>query len=397
MRCVLHIGTEKTGSKTVQRFLFQNRQRLARRRILVPAATSLGNAIGLPLMAYDPDRFDDLTGQLDISAEAELLQFQRHLKASLALELQLQKPSSAVFSSEHLQSRLTKLSEIERLRDGLMSLGFNDFKVVVYLRRPADLANSLFSTALRAAHDMSVLPTPEHGYVRILCDHRATIIRWTSVFGQAAIRPRLFANEEFVNSSLVDDFAAASSITMEGLRRPVAVNTALSMPAATLLRRVNGIIAKRSPGRPVPPVHEIVDAVDGVVQLRIPYAMPSLLRERYDAAFAESDEWVRQNLFPNRDALWPVRPADARESAAPEGECLDRAASRLADMCIRHGWCQARAEGQPSVRLPPWQRGVGRLRRAWCRRALRRLLRQEAGAFQTAAECATGREARESR
>lgn len=391
MRCVLHIGTEKTGTKTVQRFLVQNRQRLARRRILVPVATFLGNAIGLPVMAYDPERADDLTGHLAISTEAELLQFQRRIKASLASELQRRKPSAAVFSSEHLQSRLTKPEEIQRLRESLTSMGFEEFTVAVYLRRPADLANSLFSTALRAAHDMRDLPTPEHDYVRVVCDHRATIVRWMSVFGQEAVCPRLFVSGEFVNGSLVDDFAAVSAISMEGLGRPASVNTALSEPAAELLRRVNGIIAERSPFAPVPPVDDIVKAVDGVVGRHMPYSMPSSLRGRYDAAFAESDEWVRQRFFSSRDTLWPVRAADDRESAASDGVGLDRSAARVAELCIRHGWCRPRAEGQPPARLSPWRRGIGRMHRAWRRRTLRRLLRQEAGVLSTAAGNATGR------
>jgi hypothetical protein len=391
LRCILHIGTEKTGTKTVQRFLLENRRGLARRGTMVPAATRLGNAIGLPVMAYEPDRADDLTRQLLISTKAELLHFQGHLMAILSQELRMHKPRTVIFSSEHLQSRLTEQREIVRLRDGLLSMGFDEFTIVIYLRRPADLANSLFSTALRAAHDMRDLPTPDHGYVRVLCDHRATIVRWSAVFGQAAVRPRLFVPAAFVNRSLVDDFAAVAALDMEGLSRPAAVNVSLSAPAADLLRRVNGIVAERSPLAPVPPVDDIVEAVDGVVGRQEAYSMPSWLRESYDAAFAESDEWVRRNFFSTQNTLWPVRPANDRAAVVSDGIGFDHAAARVAELCIRCGWCRPRVEGKPSGRVPVWQRGIGRLRRAWRRHMLRRLLREEVKASRAAAGNAAGR------
>lgn len=386
MRCILHIGTEKTGTKTVQRFLLENRRGLARRGTLVPAAARLGNAIGLPVMAYEPDRADDLTGQLSISTETELLHFQERLMASLSQELRMHKPRAVIFSSEHLQSRLTEQGEIVRLRDRLISMGFDEFAIVIYLRRPADLANSLFSTALRSAHDMRVLPEPDHVYVRVLCDHRATLVRWTSVFGQAAVRPRLFAPAAFVNGTLLDDFAAVAAIDIEGLRRPAAVNMTLSAPAAEMLRRVNGIVAERSPLAPVPPVDDIVEAVDEVVGGQRAYAMPHWLRERYNAAFAESDEWVRRHFFSNQDTLWPVRPADDRAPAPSEDIGFDHPATKAAELCLRRGWCRPRVEGKPAGRASVWQRSIGRLRRAWRRHMLRRLLREEVNASRAAAE-----------
>lgn len=379
----------------MQRFLVQNRRGLARRGTLVPAATRLGNAIGLPVMAYDPDRADDLTGQFSISTKTELLHFQGRLKASLAQELRMHKPRTVVFSSEHLQSRLTEQGEIVRLRDGLLSMGFDEFTIVIYLRRPADLANSLFSTALRSAHDMRVLPEPDHVYVRVLCDHRATLVRWTSVFGQAAVRPRIFAPTAFVHGTLLDDFAAVAAIDIKGLRRPAAVNITLSAPAAEILRRVNWIVAERSPLAPVPPVDDIVEAVDGVVDCQRTYSMPSWLRERYNSAFAESDEWVRRNFFSHQDTLWRVRPADDRAPALSEDIGFDHAAARVAELCLRRGWCRPRVEGKPSERVSAWQRCIGRLRRSWRRHMLRRLLREEVNASRAAAGNAAGRESNE--
>lgn len=356
MKCILHIGTEKTGTKTLQRFLDVNRRKLASRRILVSRAAGVENNFGLPVLAYHSGRRDDLTRQLAIRTEDELRAYGQRLFAALDAEVAGGRPHTIICSSEHFQSRLTEVSEIQRLHESLVALGCTEFVTVVYLRRPAELANSLFSTAFRSGHDMKSLPTPEHHYVRNLCDHRATLSRWITVFGKQSLLPRLFDKTAFVQGSLIEDFATIAGIDSTGLRSPRPINESLSAVCGELLHRTSMIVAEQSPRAPLAPIDDIIAAIHLSHGRGRPYRMPQHLNADFDSAFAQSDEWVRRHFFPARAALWSTRLVESDVSCGVPTSTLDRVAERMANACMRRGWCRRR-EDEPSL---PAQGVVGR-------------------------------------
>ena len=343
MRCILHIGTEKTGTTTLQRFLRTNRDRLRRQGLLVPTAAGIENQSGLAVGSYLENRRDDLTTQWQVNAEGDIRRFRLRLRDALASEIAGCNAERIVFSSEHLQSRLTAAEEIASLRLFLEAIGAGPVEVVVYLRRPAEILNSLCSTLFRNGHHMPSPPGPDHHYLQNLCNHRGTIERWRAGFGREAVRPRLYGTRAFVGGSILDDFSAAAGIDTAGLERPAAANRGLSAVAAEILHRVNARMAVRSPDKPLVPTKDLVAAIDAVHGGGPAYAMPAEAFDRYDEAFAESDEWVRREFFPERESLWERVTRPAGGGCVLADESLDRIAERLADLCVRRGWCRPRA------------------------------------------------------
>lgn len=351
MRCILHIGTEKTGTTTLQRFLHLNRQRLGRRGLLVPTAAGFENQSGLAVASYREDRRDDLTTQWQIGADRAIHRFRIDLRDRLAAEVAAGGCQTLVCTSEHLQSRLTAAEEVASLRLFLEAIGARAVEVVVYLRRPAEILNSLCSTLFSNGHHMPAPPGPDHHYLHNLCDHRGTIERWSEAFGRDALRPRIYGPKTLVGGSILDDFAAATGIDTAGLVRPASANRGLSAIAAEVLHRVNVQMATRSPAKPISPSRDIVAAVDAVYGQGPAYALPAEAWDRYDEAFAESDEWVRRAFFPERDSLWEDAARPAVGGCGLTGDRLDRIAEQLAEICIRRGWCRPR-DAVPKLRVP---------------------------------------------
>src|SRR5262245_23942491 len=60
MDCFLHIGTDKTGTSSIQRFLADNRDALLARGYLVPRAAGSDRHIALPLYARGVRPTDNL-------------------------------------------------------------------------------------------------------------------------------------------------------------------------------------------------------------------------------------------------------------------------------------------------------------------------------------------------
>ena len=63
MKLILHIGTEKTGSTSIQKFLLKNKLFLDNQNILVPNSilNKIGNHRWGPVLAYEDDFEDDFT------------------------------------------------------------------------------------------------------------------------------------------------------------------------------------------------------------------------------------------------------------------------------------------------------------------------------------------------
>jgi len=97
-----------------------------------------------------------------------------------------------ILSSEHFHLSLQSPEEITTLRELLRELGFEVEKVVIYLREPLALIESLFSTMVRAGDQRPLPADPADPFVQLICDHPASLQRWRQVFGAGVVQARPF-------------------------------------------------------------------------------------------------------------------------------------------------------------------------------------------------------------
>src|SRR5665213_2989949 len=142
LKVLVHIGAEKTGTTSIQEFCARNRARLADFGILYP--TSLGSPNHVALTAYSlADRkVDDLRRDLGILNPADVRAFRERLRHDLAKEIHAHPGvHTLLLSNEHLQSRLLRIPEVNRLQEFLKQYT-DDIKLIVYLRRQDSVAVS---------------------------------------------------------------------------------------------------------------------------------------------------------------------------------------------------------------------------------------------------------------
>src|SRR6187551_24585 len=185
MRTTLHIGVEKTGTTTIQAFLDRNRRSLqSDQRIVVTRRFGIGNSRDLATYAIRDDYFnDDHLMELEIAT----VEAKREFKAQVSMELSRLVAESArsdrlVLSSEHFQSRLKSVAEVAGLRVLLDANGFSVDSVIVYMRDPAEVIQSMYSTALRGGAAVETPASADNPHWNHICDYRATIERWCSGF-----------------------------------------------------------------------------------------------------------------------------------------------------------------------------------------------------------------------
>lgn len=156
MHIVLHIGTEKTGTTSIQRWLYANQSVLRQHGI------GLLENVGQPNNMAVAACFTR-----ELSAWGRNKGFKTKTEEKLALEPILQGMTDQlkrfsdngfkmlIVTSEHFSARLKSRQEIENLRQYFNSFGST--KVICFVRQQSSLARSLYATYVRGAYS----ETPE--------------------------------------------------------------------------------------------------------------------------------------------------------------------------------------------------------------------------------------------
>lgn len=329
MKCYLHVGVEKTGTTTVQEFLHLNRELLTRRGCLFTSVAGERNNWKLPVAAYDHDQRDDLTRLAAIVSDSDLADFRHQLEAGLSTAIENARGNgcrSVIISSEHLQSRLQTDTSLKRLASILEAVGITEVVVVVYLRDPAALVGSLYSTIVKSGSTGVRPPGPDDAYFNRACNHRQTLEQFAATFGAGAVVPRIFEPETLVGGSIIDDLLDVVGMDAAGaegadLARPPQLNERLSTTAVEVLRRVNHFIPLVVDGATNPARAGLVEILEGI-DWGSKYRVDAETARQYSEAFAESNEWVRSRYFPDRPRLFACTSEDSAVDGSPAAGLL---------------------------------------------------------------------------
>lgn len=293
MKLTLHIGTEKTGTTTIQEFLRLNYKTLRGHSIYT--STALG-----------PERCSNILVQKSSCRyyleEKKSPKQNRYINNSFNFFLSevkktaFDKDAHWVISSELLQSRLRDYDQLHSLK-GLLDPLFETISILLYIRKPIDTAVSLWSTGVKCGGSITSLPDPKNAYWNNACNHKNTIERWGDVFSDSLINIRLFQKEDFAGEDLISDFLYQINpiLKKENFTAPERKNESISRTSLLLLAHVNSICPKK---RLI--TNNIINDLSD-----LPAYHPSKNEiDKYNEEFRESDEWVRSNFFPHKRSLW---------------------------------------------------------------------------------------------
>lgn len=297
---ILLIGTEKTGTTTLQHFLASNREALARRGFVYPGFCGALNHTGLAAYAMDPSRADPIREPFGAHRAADVEPMRDRLRAAAAAELG--SGGTAIFCSEHCHSRLKTAEEVERLRDFLGGF-FDDVRIGVYLRRQDQVALSLYSTRLKSGDTEKRILPRTNGDDHVF-NYDRSLALWEACFGRDAMTVRLFDRELLVGGSVIDDFLATWGIgPVEGFVRVADQNESITPVAQEFLRAINPGL---KPIRGLP-----VEEVRGPLAARLAQLFPGRGArparaevEAFYELFRASNERVRERFFPERAQLF---------------------------------------------------------------------------------------------
>jgi hypothetical protein len=347
MNLVLHIGTEKTGTTSIQLFLKHNIAQLERNGIYIPRTPMIdsGNHRWIPLFAKDVDAQPNW----EVLKLLPLQHFKsvedRNIRISQKRDQFLSECQNAanstcntiILTSEHFQSTLRSADELHKLR-ALVENFSNSIRIFIYIRDPLKTAISLLSNQLKIGKTPRNLSSPTFGNIEYICNHAETIQRWHECFPNAEIIVRRFDRGRLKNGNVVVDFCAQvmGDFREDDYTFLQPVNETLTLTGMALLRKLNlrlpALINNRlNPMRGDAIVDFVMEHTSGERKF-----LPC--RDEFDIYkhyFSESCEWVRYHYFPHETSLFSDEVVFAEEKIDLESIEVD---SRLYEELVISLW-----------------------------------------------------------
>lgn len=252
--CYLHIGTEKTGSTSIQRFLEHNRNELKKHGHYYPSSLGpeKGSHFYLTVYCRRSETFDDLHILSGVTTPEELEDFKVSLRQKVEKEFSYLKGCDTLHvSSENFHSRFLSEEAIENLKS-FFEPWVEEFKIIVYLRPQHELALSLYSTAMKVGHT-GKQPLPDVGIKSHYYNYNIFLSKWANVFGEENINVRIFQKQALIDNDIISDYMHVSGIDnlpKKNLERIGKENESLSAEALEFLRLINEYLPRFEDNRP---------------------------------------------------------------------------------------------------------------------------------------------------
>ncbi|SLN69128.1 hypothetical protein [Roseisalinus antarcticus] len=306
MRAVLHIGTEKTGTTSLQVFMHENRASLLQAGILYPEKLGGVNHRWIASYGLDPEAGDETFVALGLKDQDALDAFRADVEARLAEQVAAASDARICFlSSEHLHSRLRTADQVARVRDLLAGM-FDEVEVHIHLRPQVDVAVSLASTSSRVGgrvgHDFFERIRARQIYY----NYDLLVSTWEEVFGADNVLCLPFKTQP----DFLGYIARRMDLDLTGLPLPARVNEALDV---RVMAMVNALVESGTPQRidfrvldmlPVEQKLTLDLATARRLQARFEDSNRTLIARRHDLAPGQlQPQWSRYPEEGNLDLL----------------------------------------------------------------------------------------------
>jgi hypothetical protein len=234
---VLHIGSGKTGTSSIQQMLNKGRERVAERGTLFPRSPGLGRHVQLGLFIRPDAELGKLINwhKQGYSSPAD---FREDFRNRLFAEINDSGLPRVLLSDEALYG--CSAEALQRLRDFTDEIA-RSIRVVVYLRRQDDHACSRYQQVVKTGEIRRLAQRLEEVNYKKTYDYHARLQTWRQLIEPSEFVVRPFESERFVAGSLYKDFfeAAGLGTWSDDLETARPLNESLDAEAVEMLRILN--------------------------------------------------------------------------------------------------------------------------------------------------------------
>lgn len=318
---VLHIGTGKTGTSSIQQFMSLNRRRLRELGHLYPEAPGRTRHTRFALF-ITPD--DELSRRRPWRQQgsSDPARFRTSFRQRLFQEINESGLSHVIISDEGLYSATDR--SLRRLRR-FTSLHSESLRVVVYLRRQDDHLISRYQQVVKTGQTKRLAEWVDVDHSRTY-DYAGRLSTWADLAEPTALVVRRFERESLVEASLFQDFFDAAGVDARAdqlTQQAEARNESLDAEAVEFLRLLNLHKVENEGQRPAsidnrPEVSRLAEAAAGPV-----LTLPPMVLDAFMTKWEESNRHVALEFLDDPDGRLFRGPRKTTNTTTEQ--CLDPA------------------------------------------------------------------------
>jgi hypothetical protein len=233
---IVHIGTGKAGSSSIQAYLHENRERLGELGLLYPKTPGAPRHARVGLFLKSDAQLERSPAWYKQKL-SDPTRFRRRFRRRLFSEIEGSGLSRVLLSDEilfHLDARAVR--RMRRLTDQMAK----SLRLVVYLRRQDDHLVSRYQQGVKTGMVLRLSEWAQRD-MSYLYDYHANLRTWHRLLAPDAIVVRRFEAGSFVDGSLYQDFLDAAEIDAraEDLQQITKRNESLDAESVEFLRLFN--------------------------------------------------------------------------------------------------------------------------------------------------------------
>ena len=334
MKLFLHIGSQKTGSTSIQKFLLLNKSILQSQGFYVPDYLGGSNHRHAVFLAEDINKREDgfvvsqgLQGNIEKKRS-----FKENLLNRMRSDCSNNNHKCWIISSEFFQSCLCTYEELRTLRSILHSL-FSEISIICYIRDPLSTALSTWSTYIMSGGVANKLHKPNTIYHNN-CDHESLVRRWSDVFNNEQIDIRHFSRKRLICNDVARDFCSAIGIYVnEDFKMPNESNKSLSYKGILTLSYINIKIKNMNIDRKSR--HDLGQLIQSTFKDYPRYTPTKEEVISYHNAYKDSYRWVSNNYFGYYESIMLVHLDKANTRNNNDYKCeLSKAEKAYIDLIV---------------------------------------------------------------
>ena len=349
MKAVIHIGTHKTGTTTIQRFLYKNSRSLGARGVFVPESRNDGkikrtaqhNNLCAAALIPDMRKTLPIFALVGYRAYHHIFKCEEEINSTNQsklwekirndIETNSHEDDLVLFSAESF-SYFTP-EEVEKLKHVMNSL-FDEITIVLYLRRQPEYLVSHYGTHVVRGSTWNIFDYLECPEDRSLLAYHKLVERW-SIFGKDKLKIRIFDRQEFQDNDLLADFASTVGFDIAGLDRVEDANVSWDSASIEFLRLLNSRCPAMSDSWEFNRDWRLLTANvrPFMKKGKKAYYLNRCEARRIIDQFEEGNDWIareylgREKLFSEDVSMYP------EEVASPHHLTLEQCAEITAALC----------------------------------------------------------------
>ncbi len=240
-KLIIHIGSVKTGSTSIQKTLRESYEKLRKYNInYCEVIKGFYEYTLTSMFIKHPENHILFKKELESRniAPSILIEEYRNYWNKVFLK---NKEKTMIFSSEHLS--LFSFDEESMLNFKIyLDQYFADYSIIIYIRDPINWLRSQVQETVKNGRRVSITK-----YCDDLIDSKESSLynyeklqKWGNVFGKDKIIVRQFDSEHFINGRLIDDFLYAANLDYKALElKEIKANTSIGYYSTLFLQTLN--------------------------------------------------------------------------------------------------------------------------------------------------------------